>query len=888
MRSRLALPTAALLSCAAACTVQPQGYPPLNFGDGGSASDAYTGDGSADAAPILCGGDAMSCPSGMVCVSGTCAPACKGTSDCPANEVCRAGQCVTPKRSCMSNADCPAPDEICLAVHYCGRAIADDGTLAAKCNSNADCGPGGLCDLASRECTGCVQDLDCHGLTCDTFSGMCVEPTTCTANTECFPGNTCSTLQPRACVRSTTGCTAGTNFSVGSAIAIADQYYDNAAPPPTGKGLAICGAAENWFKLELPPEVGARVIVISTPTVSTVTLNVTDKNQMPIDPVDGIILPDITALDIRPNTSTTTETIYLQIVGNDTNGAYALDVRRYGLLCVEDALALYGDKTATTAPVFGYDTIDLRACYRQTDSLRIPVALRDELIISATYGSSLSLDLALLDASGQMIQATGSTTGVTLKAGMLAAGNAALTISNRGDFAAEGVPYTLNVQRILGTRLDACGTPTKIVLDASGRATKIGAFNNDKNLGLPPCLDQAYAFRHDEVFELDPLSSLGLFSVALHQTNKPSTSTVGLAVLTRCVDDNSSVECDESPRPLHDAMVFHTSTTAAPIYLLITSYGRLQEDVQFELDVSYTPLIVPANVNCAAATPITQTSIVPASTFGASNTAYLTGGNCTDAGDATGPNRFWALSLGAHEPAAVELLGPNGGELWISTSCTDLTGTCTTSASIQDGLAAKVMLRPHVATNYVVTVDGVDSTSAGNYSLRVVLPPDLQCFSNADCMGQLRCDDYRCSHVPSNDTCAGATPLTLSGGKATIQGSTGAANDDYFLTAPPGSILPCLQATDTGLPDVTYSVMVPAGINTLTARITAAEWDPALAIYRGQCGVPAAVVACNDDLRFPDLVLPEATVNDPPAGQYFIIVDGAVGSGPFTLEVDAQ
>jgi hypothetical protein len=44
-------------------------------------------------------------------------------------------------------------------------------------------------------------------------------------------------------------------------------------------------------------------------------------------------------------------------------------------------------------------------------------------------------------------------------------------------------------------------------------------------------------------------------------------------------------------------------------------------------------------------------------------------------------------------------------------------------------------------------------------------------------------------------------------------------------------------------------------------------------------------VACNDDVVFKKLVLPDATVMNPPAGTYYIIVDGFAGKGPFTLEV---
>jgi Cys-rich repeat protein len=94
----------------------------------------------------LCRSDA-DCPTGEVCVNGTCHVAtptptpigfCTKDQDCPTGQVCANNHCVTPTATpqCRSNADCPAG-----AVCANGLCV----TPTPQCRSNADCPAGEVC-----------------------------------------------------------------------------------------------------------------------------------------------------------------------------------------------------------------------------------------------------------------------------------------------------------------------------------------------------------------------------------------------------------------------------------------------------------------------------------------------------------------------------------------------------------------------------------------------------------------------------------------------------------------------------------------------------------------------------------------------------------------------
>jgi hypothetical protein len=129
-----------------------------------------------------------------------------------------------------------------------------------------------------------------------------------------------------------------------------------------------------------------------------------------------------------------------------------------------------------------------------------------------------------------------------------------------------------------------------------------------------------------------------------------------------------------------------------------------------------------------------------------------------------------------------------------------------------------------------------------------------------NCNGSI---DEGCS--TGNDTCAGATPLTLSAGRTTTSGTTvGAGNDGGCNTGP----------------DVWYRFSLTqrevVSINTFGS-----SYDTVLALRAGSCG--AATAFCTDDVCG---VQTEITATLDP-GTYYIIVGGYLtAAGSFTLNIE--
>jgi hypothetical protein len=120
----------------------------------------------------------------------------------------------------------------------------------------------------------------------------------------------------------------------------------------------------------------------------------------------------------------------------------------------------------------------------------------------------------------------------------------------------------------------------------------------------------------------------------------------------------------------------------------------------------------------------------------------------------------------------------------------------------------------------------------------------------------------------SNDTCAGATTLTLDeNGKAEVYGVTFFSTDD--LTAGCGG---------AGAKDLVYKVEIPNGFETLRATVETTDFAPIVYVTNTACG--ANWVTC-----VPNKV---ANISWPTAGTYYIVVDGktAADQGEFTLKVE--
>jgi len=116
----------------------------------------------------------VTCPSGQVCVSGTCKGPCDGVT-CPHPQVCRVGVCLDP----------------CAGVTCAAEQVCDQGVCVLGCNCQP-CGQGEVCDSTSGQC----EQPSCAGVTCAAgtycISGNCVDDCAgaiCPGGGACMNGN---------------------------------------------------------------------------------------------------------------------------------------------------------------------------------------------------------------------------------------------------------------------------------------------------------------------------------------------------------------------------------------------------------------------------------------------------------------------------------------------------------------------------------------------------------------------------------------------------------------------------------------------------------------------------------------------------------------------------
>jgi hypothetical protein len=352
---------------------------------------------------------------------------------------------------------------------------------------------------------------------------------------------------------------------------------------------------------------------------------------------------------------------------------------------------------------------------------------------------------------------------------------------------------------------------------------------------------------------------------------------VSIARLSTCASDVAN-ECDLSPVAGEAVSIEEVVSSTQAIPFLISANHASAAGLVLDLEITFNQMGDNFTCRNGNSTPILQSGVQQVDTVAATNTFALAADCGSEfAGEGAGPDRFFALSLGRGQRAALELSGPDNGLLWATTSC-DPTATCTAAASISSMVPARIVLSPHVATNFVIAVDGVNPADAATYTLKTVLEPE--CVSTADCRSPLRCDEYACVPVPANDACPG-TMVAASGG--TFSGSTEAANDDFATGNCEG-----IGSLGAGVPDVVYAITLPAGLTTLHARITQATFQPVLSIRQYVCGAVTSEKACNFDGVAGVDVLPDVSYSPAAAGTYYIIVDGISDAGTFTLEIDAH
>ncbi len=844
----------------AGCPVEPpDSSAQVGARDGGTIARADAR--PADAATDTCDG-VDACPTGQVCArDGTCvAPlaACVTNDGCAAPELCVDGRCGVPEGGCTDDQACGA-DARCYPSGWCGPvARILDEAVVSTCRLSADCGRTGRCSFGV--CAPCVINSDCPGARVCGAGGTCEEPVTCTRDDDCYAGNACVR---GACAPISSGCRADPGNDT---IAGALPLVEGATTTPT-----LCGQDTDWWAFSAPAGQGARVVVRTQNSRSGARVELSSKDGAALD-VSSLELPGLSVLEI--STATVTRELLLRVATLDASGPYAVALVLERDLCAGDALDLYGDRRVEDAlEIPAGTTIARRACPLDVDITRVSAAAADRWSIAPRLVESgaLSARVERLDgtqttsvaASGRYL--LGTTTVLSPRPAPTAESWAIVVETE--NVPNTGAAYTVAVDRLRGTRLQACAAAPVLAAGVSP-VSLAGAMD----LGGPVACDPlASVGALDRLVRIDPPRPGALLHLTARPTSTAARARVGLAILEQCSDDGSVEACDFSPLPGGGASLEHVMGVD-PVWAVVssTSAAEVALTVAFDERGDYT-------CRLQGATPILASGAVVVDTRAATDTVRAAATNACGltAGDGGGPDRFFALDVGADDRAVLELVGPQGGLLWVSTDCARMSGTCAGAGESALGRPGRVVLPASGrAQTYVVAVDGLTSADVGTWELRTRLRP--QCVADAECVAPLRCDDYACVAPPANDRCDGAAVVTLTDGAAVIEGSTGAARDDFVSPA-------C--ASPNSAQDVVFAVDVPAGAAELRARITAATWDPIVSI-RSVCGTSTAELTCDDDSDA-DL-LPDARLARPAAGRYFVIVDGYAGAGPFTLELTAR
>ena len=192
---------------------------------------------------------------------------------------------------------------------------------------------------------------------------------------------------------------------------------------------------------------------------------------------------------------------------------------------------------------------------------------------------------------------------------------------------------------------------------------------------------------------------------------------------------------------------------------------------------------------------------------------------------------------------------------------------------VESGLSSEVMLLSGTATSTTVppTTSTTTTTTGPPTTTTTTTPPTTAPTTTTSTTTTTRPPTTTTTTLPgdcSNPTVIPAQGGTFSGttsGSSLLAGSCGSSGDSperVFQWTPAVSGTATIQTCGDGT-----------------------HFDTVLYLSGGVCA-NSPEVACNDDVRTPDLILPEIVLTNPMPGMYFIIVDGYFGRGAFTLQID--
>lgn len=294
--------------------------------------------------------------------------------------------------------------------------------------------------------------------------------------------------------------------------------------------------------------------------------------------------------------------------------------------------------------------------------------------------------------------------------------------------------------------------------------------------------------------------------------------------------------------------------------------------------LALAPHTPPVHSACAKASKMTLASGKASASGDTSGAVNEYGGSITCGGfqGLVGPQTYYKVALKAKQAYKLSLTAAFAAHLYLFPvnacgSVSSINKACGSSGSsgrvvgpLGPGTSGWLLFTPTTSGDYVVVVDSTSGTLAGKYTLQV------QSFS-----------------VASNRTCAKPKKLTLSGGKATVQGDTVGIKNQYNVSCGTTHTLSGSQAY--------YKLALKAGQRYRVA-LTPAFYGFAYLFRSSDCAgkTKSISAACGSAGKNGDVVGPvapgktgELYFTPAKAGDYLVAVDstGGQAAGIFTLDV---
>lgn len=272
----------------------------------------------------------------------------------------------------------------------------------------------------------------------------------------------------------------------------------------------------------------------------------------------------------------------------------------------------------------------------------------------------------------------------------------------------------------------------------------------------------------------------------------------------------------------------------------------------FELTIE--EVVPPANDTCATATALTLvggTVSVSGDNSLATDQSNLPASGCTG-GATPGAELFYSVAVQAGKTYSIRIDATFDSAPYILDGCTTATCLLGVDDNFSSGLETMIY-KPTADATIIIVVDPYSATGRGTFTLDVTEVV-----------------------APTNDTCATATPITLTAGKGSVTGDTTLATNALSLSSSS-----CTGDTTPGN-ELFYSIPVTANVP-VTVQVDAA-FDSVLYVLEACAATPVCLAGADDGTSG----IESLTFTPTATGTVIIGVDGydTPDFGAFTLSIN--